>query len=45
VYGTDPDGNTFEITWILPREHWGTWETDAPIKTAIDLDEELALRA
>lgn len=44
VYGTDPDGNTFEITWILPREQWGAWETDAPIKTAIDLDYELAHR-
>ncbi|HET7654473.1 MAG TPA: VOC family protein [Acidimicrobiales bacterium] len=42
VYGTDPDGNTIEITWMLPREQWGSWETDAPIKTAIDLDAELA---
>ena len=45
VYGTDPDGNTFEITWILPRAEWGAWETEAPIKTAIDLDDELALHA
>jgi catechol-2,3-dioxygenase len=45
VYGADPDGNTFEITWILPREQWGTWETDAPIKKAMDLDDELARRA
>ncbi len=44
VYGTDPDGNTIEITWILPREEWGTWETDAPIKTAMDLETELVLR-
>jgi catechol-2,3-dioxygenase len=44
VYGTDPDGNTIEITWILPREQWGAWETDAPIKAPIDLDEELAHR-
>ncbi len=44
VYGTDPDGNTFEITWILPRDEWGAWDTDAPIKTAIDLDDELARR-
>lgn len=42
VYGTDPDGNTIEITWMLPREQWGAWETDAPIKTPIDLDAELA---
>ena len=44
VYGTDPDGNTFEITWILPRDEWGAWETDAPIKKVIDLDDELAHR-
>jgi catechol-2,3-dioxygenase len=44
VYGTDPDGNTIEITWILPRDEWGSWETDAPIKTAMDLETELARR-
>jgi catechol-2,3-dioxygenase len=42
VYGTDPDGNTFEITWMLPRNEWGAWETAAPIKAPIDLDDELA---
>lgn len=44
VYGTDPDGNTIEITWLLPREEWGTWETDPPIKTALDLETELSCR-
>ena len=44
VYGTDPDGNPFEITWILPRTQWGAWETDAPIKAPIDLDTEIARR-
>ncbi len=44
VYGTDPDGNTIEITWLLPREEWGTWETDPPIKTALDLEAELSCR-
>jgi catechol-2,3-dioxygenase len=44
VYGSDPDGNTLEITWSLPRDEWGSWETDAPIKAPIDLDEALALR-
>ena len=28
----------------LPRDEWGNWETDAPIKTAMDLDTELVLR-
>jgi catechol-2,3-dioxygenase len=44
VYGNDPDGNTFEIMWIMPRPEWGPWETQAPIKQAIDLDVELASR-
>ena len=44
VYGTDPDGNPLEITGILPREEWGAWEIDAPIKTTIDLESELAHR-
>jgi catechol-2,3-dioxygenase len=44
VYGTDPDGNTIEITWSLPRAEWGTWETDPPIKTALDLETELSYR-
>jgi catechol-2,3-dioxygenase len=44
VYGSDPDGNPFEITWIQPREQWGDWETEAPIKAPIDLDAELAAR-
>jgi len=44
VYGTDPDGNTIEITWILPRAEWGPWATDAPIKTELDLDAELVGR-
>ena len=41
VYGSDPDGNTFEIMWTLPREDWGSWATDAPIKAAMDLEAEL----
>jgi catechol-2,3-dioxygenase len=44
VYGTDPDGNTFELTWIIPRAEWGEWETVAPIKKPIDLNEAVRLR-
>jgi len=44
VYGTDPDGNTFELTWILPRAEWGEWETVAPIKKPLDLDEAVTQR-
>jgi catechol-2,3-dioxygenase len=41
VYGTDPDGNTFEVMWIIPREQWGEWEKAAPIKKPMDLEAEV----
>ena len=31
VYGADPDGNEFEVMWMLPREEWGAYEHSAPI--------------
>jgi catechol-2,3-dioxygenase len=31
LYGADPDGNEFEIMWMLPREAWGDYEHAAPI--------------
>ena len=31
VYGVDPDGNEFEIMWMLPRTEWGAYEHSAPI--------------
>ncbi|MDA8358834.1 MAG: VOC family protein [Actinomycetota bacterium] len=31
VYGADPDGNEFELMWMLPRDHWGVYESSAPI--------------
>ena len=41
VYGADPDGNEFEIMWMLPREAWGEFENTAPVER-LDLDAELA---
>jgi catechol-2,3-dioxygenase len=41
VYGADPDGNEFEVTWMLPREAWGEYENTAPIDR-LDLQAELA---
>jgi catechol-2,3-dioxygenase len=41
VYGADPDGNEFEVMWMLPREAWGAYEHQAPIER-LDLDAELA---
>ncbi len=40
VYGVDPDGHEFEIMWLVPREHWGEYESQAPTRR-LDLDAEL----
>ena len=31
VYGADPDGNEFEVMWMLPRATWGDFENAAPV--------------
>jgi len=31
VYGADPDGNEFEIMWMLPRHAWGHYLNSAPV--------------
>ena len=41
LYGADPDGNEFEIMWMLPREDWGAFEHEASIER-LDLDAEVA---
>lgn len=41
LYGADPDGNEFEIMWMLPRDQWGAYENQAPIER-LDLDAEVA---
>ncbi len=40
VYGADPDGNEFEIMWMLPRGEWGAYEQAAPVEH-LDLAAEL----
>jgi catechol-2,3-dioxygenase len=41
LYGKDPDGNEFEIMWLVPRADWGPHERDAVIER-LDLQSELA---
>ena len=41
IYAHDPDGNEFEVMWMLPREAWGEYENAAPIDR-LDLRAELA---
>jgi len=40
LYGRDPDGNEFEIMWLVPRQLWGEHETRA-IVAPLDLDAEV----
>lgn len=32
LYGADPDGIEFEVMWMLPRDAWGEFETDAIVR-------------
>lgn len=41
IYAVDPDGNQFEVMWMLPRQSWGAYADAAPVET-LDLDAELA---
>lgn len=41
VYGADPDGNQFEVMWMLPRRDWGEYETKAVVEP-LDLAAQLA---
>ncbi|HEX7166370.1 MAG TPA: VOC family protein [Acidimicrobiales bacterium] len=41
IYGADPDGNEFEVMWMLPRDDWGVYENTAPIEH-LDIDAEVA---
>jgi len=40
IYAADPDGNEFEVMWMLPREEWGAYADAAPVER-LDLDAEL----
>lgn len=40
LYGADPDGNEFEVMWMLPRDAWGEYENDAVVER-LDLTAEL----
>ncbi len=40
LYAQDPDGNEFEVFWMVPREEWDTREGGR-----LDLEAELAARS
>ena len=41
LYGRDPDGNEFEVMWMLPRAEWGDYEHSAPV-APLDIEAEVA---
>jgi catechol-2,3-dioxygenase len=41
VYGKDPDGNEFEVMWMLPKAQWGDFAEAAPTER-LDLPGEVA---
>ncbi|MFV1991252.1 MAG: VOC family protein [Acidimicrobiales bacterium] len=40
VYAKDPSGNELELMWMVPRESWGQYESDAPVRP-LDLEGEI----
>lgn len=40
LYGKDPDGNEFEVMWMLPRQAWGEFEESAVV-LPLNLDAEI----
>ena len=40
IYGHDPDGNEFEIMWMLPKASWGDFANAAPVER-LDLAAEI----
>jgi catechol-2,3-dioxygenase len=40
LYAADPDGNEFEVMWMLPRAQWGAYENAAPVER-LHLDDEV----
>jgi catechol-2,3-dioxygenase len=41
LYGADPDGNEFEVMWLVPREQWGDFDRNA-VTRPLNLERELA---
>ena len=40
IYAHDPDGNEFEVMWMLPKASWGAYADAAPVD-ALDLTAEV----
>jgi catechol-2,3-dioxygenase len=40
IYAHDPDGNEFEVMWMLPKAQWGEYANAAPVER-LDLGAEV----
>ena len=40
LYGSDPDGNEFEVMWAVPRDAWGG-SADEAVVLPLDLEAEI----
>ena len=43
LYGADPDGNEFEVMWMVPRDEWGEYDRRAVIEP-LNLEREITKR-
>lgn len=41
LYAHDPDGNEFEVMWMLPREEWGDYDRRGVVMP-LDMEREVA---
>ena len=41
LYGVDPDGNEFEVMWMVPRDQWGDFDRRG-IVAPLNLEREVA---
>ncbi|MGE5595233.1 MAG: VOC family protein [Hyphomicrobiales bacterium] len=41
LYGVDPDGNEFEVMWMVPREEWGEYDQQAVVQP-LRMEQEVA---
>jgi catechol-2,3-dioxygenase len=41
LYAKDPDGNEFEVMWMVPRDEWGDYDRRAVVQP-LDMERELA---
>ena len=44
LYAADPDGNEFELMYLLPEDEWGVYADQAVVQP-LDLDAEVAARS